>query len=190
MIVPRTYENVTEVLQGLKGRGCTVDRPCLADAMKQTGLHRPLSDLDLDDLMKTLTPQVVTTNRWSMKLGKRLSSDGWTAAVVQARLRSKLPVSGISEEEARARHDDLLSLLFSDTTHGQTDQFQAAIQFWRSFVSETRDLCVMLPLDPKGLDGLRAAFAPKATGSAQVDGNVLIGLRKLLNPEGFFKFGG
>ena len=151
--------------------------------MSVTGMRCPLDDKDIKELAGHSRLQEGNVNRGSTKQGKVLSSRRWRDAVVLARYKLKLPAEGISIEDVRARHDDLLFVLLSQSDHRPEIDKRSVLQFWRRLVQEARVLCHLLSLDPAPLDRLRVAFGANS-------GNVLMGLGKLVNPELVFKYAG
>ena len=188
------YEEVGEVLAALERRGCVVDRKILVGAMSDEGLHCPLDDLDIEDLVEALTPTAVTTHGPSIRMAKILASSRWKGTVAQARQRLRVPPKGVSAQAAKEQHDVLLAATLGSTLERSNIDVASILNFWGRLVKEARQLAVMLSMDPTPLDPKIAAFSPSAGigsgGAAVAGGNALIGLRKILQPKGVFKLGG
>jgi hypothetical protein len=93
-----------------------------------------------------------------------------------ARQRLGLPKAGVSLDEAIALHNALLD----EAVDGCPRAVQigtTARQYWGELAGEARSLCLWISVDPQPLDKLRIKFA---TGRS----DLLIGLRKILQPEG------
>jgi hypothetical protein len=175
----KVYDSIGEVLTELQKRGYALERKQVAEAMSQTDLHCPLSDDELDELLLYLAPQQQETNIRRAKLNKVLSGRRWCNAVVMARQRLGLPKAGVSPDEAIALHDALLEEAVDGWPRvvriGTTTK--SLRQYWGELAGEARSLCLLISVDPQPLDELRIKFA---TGKS----DLLIGLRKILQPEG------
>jgi hypothetical protein len=181
----KVYESIGEVLTELQKRGYALERKQVAEAMRQTDLHCPLSDDELDELLLYLAPQQQETDIRRAKLNKVLSGGHWRNAVVMARQRLGLPKAGVSPDEAIVLHDALLEEVVDGCPRvvwiGTTTK--SLRQYWGELAGEARSLCRWISVDPQLLDKLRIKFA---TGKA----DLLIGLRKILQPEGQFALNG
>jgi hypothetical protein len=181
----KVYESIGEVLIELQKRGYALERKQVAEAMSQTDLHCPLSDDELDELLLYLAPQQQETDIRRAKLNKVLSGGHWRNAVVIARQRLGLPKAGVSPDEAIVLHDALLEEAVDGCPRvvqmGTTAK--SLRQYWGELAGEARSLCRWIPVDPQLLDKLKIKFA-----TGRVD--LLIGLRKILEPEGQVAFNG
>ena len=181
----KVYHSIGEVLTELQKRGYALERKQVAEAMSQTDLHSPLSDDELDELLLYLAPQQQETNNRRAKLNKVLSGRRWGNAVVMARQRLALPKAGVSLDEAIALHHALLDEAVDGCPRvvriGTTAK--PLRQYWGELVGEARSLCRWISVDPQPLDKLTIKFA-----TGRVD--LLIGLRKILQPEGQFALNG
>lgn len=180
------YGTVTEVIKELEKRGYGGDKDLVVQAMKQSGLFCPLGDQDLAELAQDLGVAKSDAASHLVRTKKILASQKWQQEVSQLRVNLlNMPKEGCSCEEARALHDALLDSLAGhpkDIKIGLTKK--SVIEYWGDVIRETRQLCSMfLAVDPGPLDRLRENFA---TGR----GDFLIGLRKLLDPDGCFRLGG
>jgi hypothetical protein len=175
----KVYDSIGEVLIELQKRGYALERKQVAEAMSQTDLHCPLSDDELDELLLYLAPQQQETDIRRAKLNKVLSGSGRRNAVVMARQRLGLPKVGISPDEAIVLHDALLEEAVDGCPRvvqiGTTRK--SLRQYWGELAGEARSLCRLISVDPRPLDKLTIKFA-----TGRVD--LLIGLRKILQPEG------
>jgi hypothetical protein len=176
------YNSIGEVLTELQKRGYTLERKQVAEAMSQTDLHCPFSDDELGELLLYLAPKHQETDIRRTKLKKVLSDRSWHNAVVMARQRLGLPKAGVSPDEAIALHNALLD----EAVDGCPRVVQigtTARQYWGELAGEARSLWRWISVDPQPLDKLRITFA---TGRC----DLLIGLRKILQPEGQVAFNG
>ena len=175
----KVYDSIGEVLTELQKRGYTLERKQVAEAMSQTDLHCPLSDDELDELLLYLAPQQQETDIRRAKLNEVLSGGRWRNAVVMARQRLGLPKAGVSPDEAIALHDALLDEAVDGCPRvvriGTTAK--SLRQYWGELAGEARSLCLWISVDPQLLDKHRIKFA---TGGC----DLLVGLRKILQPEG------
>jgi len=142
------YEDTDEVLMVLKQRGFVVSRKSVEAAMSVTGMRCPLDDKDIKELAGHSRLREGNVNRGPTKQGKVLSSRRWRDAVVLARYKLKLPAEGISIEEVQARHDELISVLLSQSDNRPEIDKRSVLGFWRLLVIEARALCHVIALDP------------------------------------------
>jgi hypothetical protein len=181
----KVYDSVGEVLTELQKRGYALERKQVAEAMSQTDLHCPFSDDELGELLLYLAPQQQETDIRRAKLNEVLSGRRWHNAVVMARQRLGLPKVGVSPDEAIALHNALLDEAVDGCPRavriGTTAK--SLRQYWGELAREARSLCLWISVDPQPLDKLRIKFA---TGRC----DLLIGLRKILQPEGQVAFNG
>jgi hypothetical protein len=184
-VIRKVYDTIGEVLIELQKRGYALERKQVAEAMRQLDLHCPLSDYDLAELLLYLVPKQQETNIRRAKLNKVLSGGRWRNAVVMARLRLGLPKAGVSPGEAIALHNALLDEAVDGCPRvvrtGTTTK--SLRQYWGELFQEARKLCRWISVDPQALDRLRSKFA---TGG----GDLLIGLRKILQPQGEWALNG
>ncbi len=175
----KVYDSIGEVLTELQKRGYALERKQVAEAMSQTDLHCPLSDDELDELLLYLAPQQQEIDIRRAKLNKVLSGRRWCNAVVIARQRLGLPKAGVSPDEAIALHDALLEEAVDGCPKaGQMGTTAKSLrQYWGELAGEARSLCRRISVDPQPLDKHRIKFA---TGRS----DLLIGLRKILQPQG------
>lgn len=180
--MPNIYETIDDVLRELRRRHFALEKTKLIQMMAKSGLHTPIDDQDLLDLINDL--QLKRQNKYLENASKKLKSIQWKTSLAAARQKIGLPVNGISEEQARALHTALL-----ETTSGVSKSVtigtatKPALEIWTDVVREGRLLCRILMIDPGDADKIYASFS---AGSV----NWLLGVRKLLNPEGVLKIGG
>jgi hypothetical protein len=181
----KVYDSIGEVLTELQKRGYALERKQVAEAMSQTDLHCPLSDDELNEILLYLAPQHQETDIRRAKLNKVLSDRRWRNAVVIARKRLGLPKAGVSPDEAIALHHALLEEIVDGCPRivriGTTAK--SLRQYWGELAGEARSLCRLISVDPQPLDKLRIKFAVGRS-------DLLIGLRKILQPEGELAFNG
>ena len=181
----KRYESLSEVLNVLRKRRIQASLEEVESVLRRLGLREPFGPEDVAELVTHLQPQH-TVSRRIMKTARVLSSREWADAVLAVRLELGLPSTGLSEEAARKLHKALLDTLVGELPTlvkiGARD-WQPVHLVWRDLVAASRRLCTLLGIDPRLLDDLRATYA---SGSASTH----LGVRKLLNPEGIFKFGG
>ena len=180
--LPGHYETIREVLDELSNKSHVITRAHLTQLMDETGLHCPLSDIDIDELAfhsrgSQLEPDAALP---TLEMYGHFREE-----VVKARFRLSLPAEGLSEHQVRKRHDALLDeVIGRSRVQIQIGQLQrSAKKFWGNVILEARGLCGWLKMDPAPLDRIREVFAK---GGA----DCLFGFRKLLNPEGVFRFAG
>ena len=179
------YGTFAEVIKGLEKRGYDGDKKRVTEAMTKLGLSCPLDDQAIGELAQELEVVKSDLAHYLIRTKKILTSQKWQHAVARVRVNLLyMPKEGFSCEEARRLHDALLETLAGaskDIEIGLTKK--PVVEYWGDVIRETRQLCSMLPVDPEPLDQLRKGFAAGR-------GNFLIGLRKLLDPDGRFRLGG
>ncbi len=181
IIMPNRYETIAEVLRELNRRQFNAAESVVRRAMARSGLHVPIDNYDLLDLINEL--QLKRQDRYIERVRKKLESDQWQTSLIAARCKIGLPIEGISKEEARALHVALLEMAAGtpkSVTMGTVTK--SVVEVWTDAVREGRLLCRILKIDPDDADKIYASFVK---GSI----NLLIGVRKLLNPEGVLKVG-
>ena len=178
------YETNSELGKALEKKGFRVTQEELESVLNQLELGDPFGPEDLDVVACTLGPEHRVNSR-VLRTDRTLSSDEWGEAVVTQRLGVGLPASGLTKGEARELHMSLLESLAGQpaVVSIKGKDYQPVMDVWRNIVVCTRLLCTRLGIDSRPLDGLRDTYA---NGIA----SWLIGVRKLLDPEGVLKVGG
>ncbi|MFQ6026324.1 MAG: hypothetical protein ACE5Q6_02290 [Dehalococcoidia bacterium] len=180
----RVYETMEEIQTELRKRNIQATRAEVESALDQLDLRGALGPTDLKEIADHLGPQQKVSDR-VLRVQRILDSEEWSEAVVARRIEVGLPANGLSEGQARDLHDALLDSLAGQpaAVSIKGKDYQPVVDVWRGIVVCTRILCTRLGIDPHPLDGLRDTYA---NGIA----SWLIGVRKLLNPEGVLKVGG
>ncbi len=178
------YETNAKLEKALEKRGFRVSQKELESVLNQLELRDPFGPEDLNQVACTLGPERRINSR-VLRTNRILSSDEWGEAVVVQRLGVGLPASGLTEGEARELHMYLLESLAGQpaAVSIKGKDYQPVVNVWRDIVVCTRLLCTLLGIDPSPMDDLRARYANGIS-------SWLIGVRKLLNPEGVLKIGG
>ena len=181
----RTFATVGQVKKALEKRGCYVHQGHVVSALNRLDMHPPMDESDIGQLLAHIQPKALAVDRRVRKIANMLLNDEFKRSVIQARLRLGIPEKGLAEEGVRGRHDALFRELFEgETTSLTRDQPDLTpSHFWGKVVIEALDLCPLLSIDPTRLNRLADSFR---RGS----GDPLLGLRKILNPEGILKVGG
>jgi hypothetical protein len=183
--VEQRYESIPDIMKALRKRRIQVSRGEVESGLEYLGLREPFGPGDVADLIDHLGPQHAV-NRRIIRTQKVLFSKEWADAVLAVRLDLGLPSHGLSEDESREIHTALLENFAAEPPkffRNLKGEVKPVALFWKDLVSGTRMLSKHLGIDPRPLDNLRASYA---SGTA----NMLLRVRKLLDPEGVLKVGG
>ena len=167
----------------MERKGYVIPKGRLNALMKETQLYYPLGGEDINELVSNLGP--------GDRAGKRLSRKSkdaekrYAEEVARGRRRLRLPTEGLSVDQARNLHKALLDDAFNGSRVRLRLGGKAVVPrvYWAEILQEASNLCTISGVDPRPLDDLRILF-----GKGGVDR--MIGVRKLLDPQGVFKFGG
>ena len=163
----------------LRRRGYPVDLADVVGAINIADLHGALGPADLEDLIRYL-PGNGKRDKYRVKARQVLTSRLWGSAVADARRRLGLPADGLKTSDARALHNTLLDTILD---HATTSIARQTLEFWAQVIIEARALSAKIGLDPSPLDDMRIDISAG-------DMNLLIGVRKLIDPQGVFRIGG
>jgi hypothetical protein len=183
--VEQRYESIPDIMKALRKRRIQVSRKEVESGLEYLGLREPFGPGDVADLIGHLGPQHAV-NRRIIRTEGVLTSKKWADAVLAVRLELGLPSIGLSEGEARELHTALLDNFTAEppkVVQNLKGEVKPVVLFWKDVVSGARMLCTHLGIDPRPLDNLRTSYA---NGTA----NLLLRVRRLLDPEGVLKVGG
>ena len=179
------YESIPEVLAGLKKRGLLGDQDSVITTMDRLGIHCPLDDADLSELLDFLSLGNLKRDHRRARLARVLASSEWKRDVTQARKRLDIPGNGITEGVAKTLCDDLVDCWgcrrLSTVATAKTKK--PIWEFWGSVLIQSGKLCSHLSIDPAPLYKLGEKLY-----SGKLDPLMHVG--KFFYPESRFFFGG